>query len=70
MENNKNIRFKAVTRLNIFDIKAQKKTIPYKKFCNIPLSYEEQLKENFDMLQYRPIEDGYITHYTRAASKG
>lgn len=41
-------QFKAISRLQLFDIKAQKKTIPFKKFCSIPLTYEETMKENFD----------------------
>jgi hypothetical protein len=44
MENSRNIQYKAITKLNLHDIKAQKKTIAYKKFFNLPLSYEEQLK--------------------------
>ena len=44
MESSKKYQFKAITRLQLFDIKAQKKTIPFKKFCSIPLSYEEVLK--------------------------
>jgi hypothetical protein len=39
MENIQNIKYKAITRLNIHDIKAQKKTIAYKKYFNLPLSY-------------------------------
>lgn len=41
MENNKNAQFKAIARLKLYDIKAQKKTIPFKKFNNLPLSMEE-----------------------------
>lgn len=32
-------------RLHIFDLKAQKKGINYKKFFNMPLSFEEQIAD-------------------------
>ena len=44
----KNCKYNEINNLKLFDVKAQKKTIPWKKFCKIPLTYEESLKENFD----------------------
>lgn len=44
MESNKKYQFKAIAALKLIDLKAAKKTVPFKKFCNLPLSYEEELK--------------------------
>lgn len=41
---NKNKNFKEITRLGFLDVKAQKKTIIFKKFCNIELTEEEKVK--------------------------
>lgn len=49
MENDRNINYKAIAGLKLSDLKAQKKTVALKKLCNIPLSYEEVLKENFEV---------------------
>lgn len=40
MENDQGTNYKAIARLKLSDLKAQKKTVPLKKLCNIPLSYE------------------------------
>lgn len=37
-------QFKEITRLKFFDVKAQKKTIQFKKFQNLELSDEEKVK--------------------------
>lgn len=45
MENGKKSKnFKEITRLGFLDVKAQKKTMIFKKFCNIELTEEEKVK--------------------------
>jgi hypothetical protein len=38
MEANRSFQFKEITNLKFLDVKAQKKTIAFKKFCNMELS--------------------------------
>ena len=47
MEKEDKYKLNEINNLRLIDIKAQKKTIPFKRFCKIPLSYEEELKQNF-----------------------
>lgn len=60
--------YKAISSLKLFDLKAQKKTIPLKKFCNIPLTHEEMLKENFDNTHGRFFEGNPHIQMTKSAS--
>ena len=39
------LKFEHIDNLQIFDLKAQKKNINYKKFFNMPLSFEEQIAD-------------------------
>lgn len=48
MNRSNKYKFNEISNLRLIDFKAQKKTIPFKRFCRIPLSYEETLKENFE----------------------
>ncbi len=44
MKNNtQTFKFEHIDNLHIFDLKAQKKNINYKKFFDIPLTFEEKI---------------------------
>lgn len=46
MRSTPSLQFEHIDSLHIFDLKAQKKNINYKKFFNMPLSFEEQIADH------------------------
>lgn len=49
------LKFEHMDSLHIFDLKAQKKNINYKKFFNLPLSFEEQIADQIQAHRAHPL---------------
>lgn len=56
MESKGGNNYKALSNLKLYDLKAQKKTVALKKFCNLPLTEVEELKDNFEHLSIQPSQ--------------
>ncbi len=49
MKHTPTLKFEHIDNLHIFDLKAQKKNINYKKFFDIPLTFEETIANKIQM---------------------
>ena len=49
MRHSQSLKFEHIDNLQIFDLKAQKKNINFKKFFDIPLTFEEEIANRIQM---------------------